>query len=516
MNPKKACLLAACFVPLAACASSAPTTSSALPADDGGMPPPRPDAGSDAPGISGCEPGHADCNGDPTDGCETDLSQPQHCGSCHTACAAPTPVCVMGGGPGYACAASCATYQALCGSSCVDPATDVANCGGCGKACDAPAHAIATCSSAHCAFSCELGHHLCGTQSCADDTSVASCGSSCVPCPMPPHAQSTCTAGACGFTCDSGWADCDGNAANGCEASLLQDGGDCGGCGHSCLGGACVNGACTPAQVAQVASPDQIAGDVDNLYVRSGGNTLVQLTKAGAVLSSNGFTYTSLVGQDAKHVYLRTPGGPSAIESVWKGASLATYLYGGNITFSAVSGSVLAWSNDQTNVLTGPTTGGQSSIKYSTSGLLVAMAGDLGGIITLEQFGADEYMYEHDQSFSTVKQLSVPNPHTPFFLVLDATNVYWPEIAPNAIWKSPRNGAAAVQLATCKTMPTAVAVDATNVYWSEIAAATIYSVPIAGGPVTTIASASADGLYVDDKGIYWADSSGGRIMLLAK
>jgi hypothetical protein len=277
-----------------------------------------------------------------------------------------------------------------------------------------------------------------------------------------------------------------------------------------------VNGACTPAQVAPVASPDEILGDVDNLYVRSGGNTLVQLTKAGAVLSSNGFTYAGFVGQDANHVYLRTPGGPNALESVWKGSSLATYLYGGNITFSAVSGSVLAWSNDQTNVLTGPTNGGIPAIRYSTSGRLVAMAGDLGGVITLEQFGADEYMYEHDQSFSTTKQLSVPNPHQPYFFVLDATNVYWPEAAPDAIWKSPRNGAAAVQLATCKTTPTAVAVDATNVYWSEVAAAAIYSVPIAGGPVTTVASASADGLYVDDKALYWADSSGGRVMLLAK
>src|SRR5262249_10269282 len=46
---------------------------------------------------SACAAGYADCNGDPADGCETDLSKPEHCGSCTTTCAAGTPLCTPNG-----------------------------------------------------------------------------------------------------------------------------------------------------------------------------------------------------------------------------------------------------------------------------------------------------------------------------------------------------------------------------------------------------------------------------------
>src|SRR5262249_7381344 len=54
--------------------------------------------------------------------------------------------------------------------------------------------------------------------------------------------------GADGGSCAAGTADCDGNAANGCETNTQADDGHCGGCanpcasGSSCQAGKCVTG----------------------------------------------------------------------------------------------------------------------------------------------------------------------------------------------------------------------------------------------------------------------------------
>src|SRR5579883_2486614 len=49
--------------------------------------------------ASACAPGFANCDGNNDNGCEADLSQPAHCGSCNTTCSGGTPVC-SGGGDG--------------------------------------------------------------------------------------------------------------------------------------------------------------------------------------------------------------------------------------------------------------------------------------------------------------------------------------------------------------------------------------------------------------------------------
>lgn len=57
--------------------------------------------------------------------------------------------------------------------------------------------------------------------------------------------------GAAPLQCDSGKADCDGDAANGCEVTLASDNHHCGACGRDCgsLGTTCTQGACGLAEV---------------------------------------------------------------------------------------------------------------------------------------------------------------------------------------------------------------------------------------------------------------------------
>jgi hypothetical protein len=196
--------------------------------------------------ISACDPGFADCDQDPSNGCETDLSDPAHCGACNARCGAGAPLCAPQG-PAFVCTTGC-TAQAptLCGTQCVDPQTSLNHCGGCNTVCPDVTNARATCTTGHCGFTCNAGYHACAS-GCANNVSPSTCGSSCTPCPVPLNGVATCTAGACGLSCNPGFANCDGLAGNGCETNTAIDRNNCGGCGRVCPdGSSCEASACTP------------------------------------------------------------------------------------------------------------------------------------------------------------------------------------------------------------------------------------------------------------------------------
>ncbi len=81
----------------------------------------------------------------------------------------------------------------------------------------------------------------------ADLQSPATCGACNAPCALP-HATASCAAGACAVgSCDLGFGDCDGDPQNGCETSLGTST-DCGACGVPCAlsnaAASCAGGAC--------------------------------------------------------------------------------------------------------------------------------------------------------------------------------------------------------------------------------------------------------------------------------
>ena len=190
--------------------------------------------------LDKCAPGFADCNGDPADGCEVDVSTADHCGACGVACTGDTPVC-----SGGRCASGCSAKTNLCDKACVDLRNDPRHCGSCGNACPAaPPSGVAACASGACHVTCADGLHLCGG-ACVDNTSVASCGASCTACPTAANAFPTCDGKACAWSCSTGFASCDRLNANGCEVTLGTDPANCGACGNACaVGKTCVSGAC--------------------------------------------------------------------------------------------------------------------------------------------------------------------------------------------------------------------------------------------------------------------------------
>jgi hypothetical protein len=82
-----------------------------------------------------------------------------------------------------------------------------------------------------------------------DDPAFGCAAAGCEPCSFA-NATAVCAGGACVFgACDPGFEDCDGDAPNGCEVALLDDPANCGACGHLCQGfngtAGCDGGACT-------------------------------------------------------------------------------------------------------------------------------------------------------------------------------------------------------------------------------------------------------------------------------
>ncbi|MFO0557729.1 MAG: hypothetical protein U0269_06890 [Polyangiales bacterium] len=142
-----------------------------------------------------CNTGYLDCDGNQANGCETQASNPAHCGACNNNCNPPGTVgaCVNTGGT-YACQYSaCAPGFANCVNVedrlCeTDVRSSMEHCGACNQRCSSTGANVRS---------------------------------------------ATCSNSVCVLTCAPGFADCDGDRSNGCEAAL-NDVDTCGSCALSC------------------------------------------------------------------------------------------------------------------------------------------------------------------------------------------------------------------------------------------------------------------------------------------
>ncbi len=240
--------------------------------------------GAACPATQTCSAGACACPSDRTlcGGTCVDLTgDPGNCAACGVSCSATEPFCVAG-----ACRATCPSPLAACGGRCIDTARSASHCGACGNVCPA----AQGCLAGAC-VSCETPGVDCGTRSalcdgictgrshvdwglscafdciwtgCQDDwadcdqstwngcevsllAGLSNCGACGNVCPVPPHATAGCSGGRCGVgQCLNYWANCDGDAANGCELYAYNDRLNCGACdracwdGQTCMGVVCV------------------------------------------------------------------------------------------------------------------------------------------------------------------------------------------------------------------------------------------------------------------------------------
>jgi hypothetical protein len=186
-----------------------------------------------------CAEGTADCDANPENGCETNLSRAVDCGMCGAVCSSVhgTPGC-DGNGCSIACDAGFGDCDARASTGCETPlANDAENCGACGAAC-ANEHGATTCSNGQCLPLCATGYLDCdGDAEDGCETEIAAslenCGGCGVSCQLA-NADEKCDAGVCKVVaCDAGFDNCDGDATNGCEADLSRPV-TCGSCLNKC------------------------------------------------------------------------------------------------------------------------------------------------------------------------------------------------------------------------------------------------------------------------------------------
>ncbi|HEY3355312.1 MAG TPA: hypothetical protein VGQ83_18835 [Polyangia bacterium] len=184
------------------------------------------------PACSGKQCGPDGCGGSCAPGCAANQScQGGTCActavTCGATCCAAAEVCAAGA----CCAKSCGGKQ--CGPD------------GCGGACGTCQGSLSCDASGACG--CPLGLTACGTTCVNTASDVANCGA----CDHPCTAPEVCAAGICAATCPTGTEDCGGSCAD-----LASDATHCGRCDLACAPGAtCADGRC-PVATVDGGSPD--------------------------------------------------------------------------------------------------------------------------------------------------------------------------------------------------------------------------------------------------------------------
>jgi len=210
-------------------------------------------------GVCGlvCGGGYEDCNLDPIDGCEQPtLTDPSNCGGCDSLCVTPnaTPGCAAGSCKIATCNPGFADCDLVVANGCeVDLGTTINHCGSCGTTCMAPANAAPTCTGGACGFTCNAGFGDCNGQAVDGcevnlQTDPAHCGACAGLCNLADSTEG-CVAGACTIaTCDMGFGNCNALTPDGCEVNTQTSLANCGACAAACnLNNAsevCADGVC--------------------------------------------------------------------------------------------------------------------------------------------------------------------------------------------------------------------------------------------------------------------------------
>jgi len=202
--------------------------------------------------VDTCEGAMVDCNGIGSDGCETEPDSPNNCGGCGMVCDLPgtevhgcdagacnvdhscpggLPACEVDA-PEAGCDDGYADCDMTANNGCEAYLGDVEHCGSCDNDCVIP-NSIPACNAGACEVAgCDLGYDQCvpGGPCISlldDDGNCGGCGDAC-------DLDQKCAGGVCSIAnCTPGTADCDGDPGNQCETDLgLPD--NCGGCGIEC------------------------------------------------------------------------------------------------------------------------------------------------------------------------------------------------------------------------------------------------------------------------------------------
>ncbi|WP_437725484.1 hypothetical protein [Sorangium sp. So ce861] len=222
--------------------------------------------------VRTCNSGMGDCDGDPDNGCETNVNSNQtHCGACaaaggvdcNTIYANATATCQSG-----ACAfVGCKADYANCNSSLSDGCeanirTDEGHCGDCSTQCNTIHTTSNQCLDGTCNpvcttaqyDDCGVPRNGCNIDLWNDESNCLGCNLVCQSGSSAHVVSNTCSSSGCNPVCAGAYESCDGNANNGCETDTTTNASHCGDCNQACSTAAaahvtsngCSGGECRP------------------------------------------------------------------------------------------------------------------------------------------------------------------------------------------------------------------------------------------------------------------------------
>ena len=323
------------------------------------------------------------------------------------------------------------------------------------------------------------------------ETSPLNCGACGVACASV-HQDALCSAGTCIALCQAGFADCDGDASNGCEVDTANDPAHCGACARSCSA-SCAYATCDITVLASAQeTPTLLALDDDAVYWSSQGSppaatgSVNRVPRGGGevtVIASNQAIALG-VAVDATSIYWvtlgLTPGSGTVMMAPKQGGPAITLAEGQASPFRvARDGDWLYWTNrgDPPNF----------------------QDGGVKRISVVDPNASPEELVVVPGSPSSlcVGQDAV------FFTVLGSG-----DMADGSLRALPKNGGPVTVLADGLVSPGALLCLQTNVYfrtWTSI-----LSIPVAGGAPTTIVgdmTEPAIRLASDGASLYWPTAS---------
>ena len=341
---------------------------------------------------------------------------------------------------------------------------------------------------------------VCETNLLGDVDHCGTCDNACV------GIGASCIAGKCDISCGMGFDDCDQNPATACQ-DLGSDGANCGACGHDCLGGGCIQGACQPTVVLgpgafpPAGQPLSIAVYGGSLYVGLGSGQVVTATLDGATPKDIAFVSGPAVGLAVTSNGIYVASEQRAMLFDFSGSQKFGSSQDGGVRHVAANDLAMVWTATLGNRVrsAAPTGGNQSTVSLSENqpGSIILdgnfarwlnatgeiregmiQGGGAGTTIFAGPPNAHHLILDAGQHFWVADAqifrgilgngISPIHPADDFVggLVADGTYLYWTSSQNGEVWRGTEDGSLPKALvATGQANPTEMAVAPLAIYW---------------------------------------------------
>jgi hypothetical protein len=330
--------------------------------------------------------------------------------------------------------------------------------------------------------------------------------------------------------CGSGVACCGGVCVDN-----RTDADQCGYCGHSCQGGACLAGVCQPVVLSSGGvEPVYLALDSVNVYWYDGGaSLLLRVPEVGGITTvlASDINAQGLVVDSAS---LYWPAFYSGIMSISTSGGAVSTLTPSTLNPSfgiAVDSTNIYWT-DIADVLTVPRSGGSvSTLASSQGGPWDVACGAFGVTVDAAHVywtntgSSPCYEFDTDGSIAMVPKgggtitTMASSLSSPGQVAVDTTRVYWiSETGGRSdLVSMPLGGGGATTIATAAQI-LGFCIDASSIYWADVTTGIVLMAPLAGGSPVTLATAQvgAQGVATNSSSVFWVNAKTGAVMKVAK